>query len=319
MIGIPLDKPSKCPKILTDEINLNKKVIEQYPLEAATPYSKGLGLDPLADHARNRREVPVVVTASSHTHFSESLTMVHYVREVLFKKHGITQIVYFDIGLTFLQRIRMQRACQCDFRVFPFQAFPDHVRTIYGFAWKPIAIQLALQDYGSIMWMDSSVRFVRSLEQVFKSAYKHGIQVTLSFAPNTTVSNTDLQTFKTLGEEPCSFRNTMETYATWMILHSTPFIAEYVMKPWVSCALIPNCMVVDRVPWSCDIDKSTYGACHRFDQSVLSIILNRLYFKKLESIFHEADVWKKCGAADSKWYFPDIVNNYIYSSTSLCI
>ena len=145
-------------------------------------------------------------------------------------------------------------------------------------------MQTVLKQYPLVMWVDSSVRFRTSnLSRLIEDAVSIGVQVSLEFNSHrvkieaSVAERTDLRTFQYLGEDPCLFQTYGEVHAGWVFLYRSIFTLKYIMKPWVSCALHYGCMVITRATMDCDSSASRIGKCHRFDQSVLGIILTRLF------------------------------------------
>ncbi|KAL3860998.1 hypothetical protein ACJMK2_007091 [Sinanodonta woodiana] len=270
-----------CPETLTNDSKHNRNRIRTYP-SAGNEYLKLLGLDTIQRYNGTLTKIPVIVSGASSNHFAEALVMIKHVKSTLHPVFGPMKMIFFDLGCTSSQRERM-----------------------------------ILKEYGSVMWMDCSIRFVADLNFVLTRALQEGIQIQGALSGTTTAMHTDISTFQALGELPCTFRDTGEMYATWMVVHATEFVEEYLMKPWVSCALVPGCMVVNRGVSSCGNDKY-YHQCHRFDQSVLSIILHRLYRGSLEKIIVADNVWIKCGGHSSLWILPQFINEFVFEKTRSC-
>ena len=130
------------------------------------------------------------------------------------------------------------------------------------------------------MWMDTSVRFkTNKLDSLFIKAKKEGILSSLN--ENSIAAHTMPETFQFLQEEPCLFRNYEEFTATFLLIHSDHVAYDYLVVPWVSCALIEDCMKTKRNSFWIQIcsDPLTYHNCHRFDQSVLAILMYRLFHR----------------------------------------
>lgn len=88
---------------------------------------------------------------------------------------------------------------------------------------------------------------------------------------------TSIDTFNVLGEHPCTFQDVTSFNAGIIVIRKTQFVFRYVMKPWVSCALNKVCINGGQKLRRMCSGANTVGFCHKYDTSVLSIILHRLY------------------------------------------
>ena len=127
-------------------------------------------------------------------------------------------------------------------------------------------------------------------------------------------ARTKESTFKFLREPPCLFRRS-EFEGTFIAVYQTPFVQKYFMQPWVSCALSKGCMVIDNFPLlhlKCgDVDRY-YHECHRFDQSVLSILLHRLYHANIENhMMKRHTFYQYCNQGEEWRILPEFINDYI--------
>lgn len=163
------------------------------------------------------------------------------------------------------------------------------------------------QEYPFVMWMDASIRFLSSdLEPMFDKARKFG--VVLMPCGGSIAMRTHPSTFKHLGELPCTFKDTHEFQGTFVLLYLNSFVREHFMKPLVSCALTPGCILPmhnHRQYLNCGKYGEVYHACHRFDQSVIGILTYRLFYNELDNHvvpggilhiyrdeFYTSDYWK---------------------------
>lgn len=143
---------------------------------------------------------------------------------------------------------------------------------------------MVANEYHFVFWMDASIRFLTDdLEATIGQARERGVLFTIGDGP--VAMRTHPATFRYLKEEQCEFKSLNETYATFIIIYSTRLVTKYILKPWVSCALVLGCMLPDTRPGNhinCGHHGWVYHDCHRFDQSVLSILLYRLYTDDFE-------------------------------------
>lgn len=172
--------------------------------------------------------------------------------------------------------------------------------------------QIALQEFGFVIWMDSVVYLIDgNLQNGIDIAKEHGIAVgykRVTFPNINLAFETDRRTFDALSENPCAFKNSFKFNAALIFIRKSPVTYKYIMRPWVSCALTKSCITADREPNSKCLGANRYGYCHRFDQSVLSIILNRLFYSKLTDIDLGNKVkWTKCFKKDLVMVFNEMV------------
>lgn len=297
VIEVPDASARQCPEsarlsALPDD---NKKKIVNYPLVDSVRYLNRLGLQDIGD--LKEAAEPVVVTATSANHIALATGLIDRLSANMTPK---LKIVVFDVGMTEDQRKKICEGGKCVLKQFPFDLYPDFLENyLPSHAWKPVVIQMALQEFGFVIWMDSAVYIPDgNLQGGIDIARREGIAAGHKLLGNPDVNlayETNTRTFKALGEEPCAFKNTFRFNAALIFIKRNAFTYKYIMRPWVSCALTKTCIDADSTFYSKCAFANKYGFCHRFDQSVLSIILNRLYYLHTDKIDLKNKVkWTKC-------------------------
>lgn len=62
-----------------------------------------------------------------------------------------------------------------------------------------------------------------------------------------------------------------------ILVHNRKWVRELVMYPWLTCALIKECIAPTGSHLKpCDLTAPNNYCCHRYDQAALSIILHQL-------------------------------------------
>ena len=110
----------------------------------------------------------------------------------------------------------MHKYCKCEVRTFEFDQYPDRVKDLKGYTWKPIIIQIMLREYNFIIWNDASARYngkQYGLEKVFKDTRKHELQI-MGGGMSSITSRISKNTFEVLKEYPFIFSNYVEIHAT---------------------------------------------------------------------------------------------------------
>uniref|UniRef100_A0A1I7Z250 Secreted protein n=1 Tax=Steinernema glaseri TaxID=37863 RepID=A0A1I7Z250_9BILA len=130
-------------------------------------YLKELGI---TSHSRavdlEKDDLPVApfVTAFSSSHYNEGLTLLSTIR-----KHFPTRkVIIYDLGIHPLRVNTLKSLCNVEYRRFPFELYPLHVRYLHEYRWKPLLIAAVLNEFGAIWYMDASVRYKKnSLEHIY--------------------------------------------------------------------------------------------------------------------------------------------------------
>lgn len=282
----------------------NIRKVLQYPVNQKTDNlvlsSADRTRSPKCESVSN--EIPVIVTAGSTRFIPRFRNLFRSIEKSLLPFYKNVKIIFYDLGMSHTALEELKNMClQCEIRLFPFHMFPPYCKDdLKNYIWKPLIIHKALQEFDFVMWVDSSVEFRggrKVFDDIFSRAKTVGVQlVSLDNIPKELgpISYmTKAETFRFLNESLEDFVKFPEVEANRLIFKRTPFIMNAIIRPWVGCALTENCMgdKHTKIVISCDrwvgpiplrfILKSLlgYDSCHRFDQSVLSIILTRIFGK----------------------------------------
>lgn len=256
---------------------------------------------------------PYFVTGLNSRYFLKGKCLAHNIIKLREKYTGIKLIV-FDLGMSKQERVELLEMCACEIRDFPFHEFPPHVQVLKGYSFKPLAIQLVAREHPFVIWADTSVRILTiDMDSLFQKAQEHGILATEGYGPIAT--KTTLQTFVHLGIEPCVYRDKHEIEATLVVLYTNQFIVENIVRPWVRCALTFGCMMPVEGPTQylkCPTQGPVYyHMCHRFDQSVLGILLHGVFGNKVAQHLLIANTFFKfCRSSNEVWWLPRAYNKW---------
>lgn len=94
--------------------------------------------------------------------------------------HRAHRFVAFDLGLEAPALARLKRRYPwCEFRAFAFADYPPHVAQVRGFAFKPLIIELLMEEArGPVFWFDSATLFhVRDLSFLTGLVRRNGLHV----------------------------------------------------------------------------------------------------------------------------------------------
>ncbi|WAR14931.1 hypothetical protein MAR_005036, partial [Mya arenaria] len=137
-----------------------------------------------------------------------------------------------------------------------------------------------MADVCSLSTSNTSARFLSNdLDVALNYSIRHSILFFTYGESLSIAQHTDTRTMKYLDEDYCKFRYFGEVEASFVLFHLDD-VTKFVVTTWSSCALVKECMCPPNANLACSSKNSTDGQCHRYDQSVLSIILRRLFHKQ---------------------------------------
>ena len=226
----------------------------------------------------------VVLTSASSNHWIESLDGIGSVQNIM----PDMKIIMMDIGLTKEQVEQLQRLRNVEIRKFPFDTYPSHVRDLMKYAWKPLAIQKILTEYEIVFYMDASIRLRRPLVDIlFPDIQKFPIRVNANgFYDGAFTMD---ETYKHLGVTRKQVGKRFQKEGNVQLYRNCSFVHERVVSPLVDCALHEECIAPsgsspfgynfdkykEQVKQIDTIEEFAYIGCHRFDQSALTVVLDR--------------------------------------------
>ena len=246
------------------------------------------------------RRYPTIVTAASSNHFTESMALLVNLNCTLRRMFPDIELIYFDIGLSSNQREEVKRYCHCTFVKFPFYQFPKHVYNVANYAWKPLIIQLTMMEHPFVLYVDASIRFhyYSKLSDLFDEAISKNILFHLPYGYLTIAHNTDVETFAFLNKNPMDYVDKYELPAGLILVIRTENILANIMSPWISCALTSGCFATENAKF---LEQSCYstiplhisnrvkviGMCHRYEQSILSILIHDTFSDRTQSLLFD--------------------------------
>ncbi|KAJ8035356.1 hypothetical protein HOLleu_22555 [Holothuria leucospilota] len=224
---------------------------------------------PSVDDLYNRL---VLVTACSSDHYNEAMGFIGSAQKQMPGK----KIIVYDLGLNQRMREKMKSLCHVELRSFPFQAYPPHVGSLHTYAFKPILINLALNEFGAIYYGDSSIRFLKSLKELLPGIERHHgfMTVIRGFDPKHKQEDVTHHYFLTVPEMFKKLKVNRDEYfnsnfsaphvqpGTQLIINSTT-IQSKLMQPWLHCALEQTCIA----------PPGSSRRNHRQDASAISLLV----------------------------------------------
>ena len=242
----------------------------------------------------------VIVSAISSNHMAEATEMIMSVQEHM----ANTRLIMYSLGLTDEEMVLLKSYCNLDVRVFDFDKYPALSYTKHNlrkFGWKPVIVNEVANEFDVVLWLDSSVRLTRSLDE---NVFKH-LQSTPSFlagpwegkhcvhSDDPIVSYTHDETLKYFfpikSRDLSLLRKELVVWGhmqagIWLMWLNED-MKKKILNNWVDCAFHEECMAPRDAVVDCNPVKrlfigrfspeGQYIGCHRYDQSALDMILYR--------------------------------------------
>ncbi|KAI1709613.1 hypothetical protein Ddc_13792 [Ditylenchus destructor] len=230
------------------------------------------------DHYSSSNWTPTFVTAASENHFLELRHLVHNIQENT--KYG--KIVFYDLGLSDKSVEELKTWCNVEYHKFPFEEYPDHVRNLKNFAWKMLLIADYLNKSPDFFYFDTSVMIAEGGDiTVFPQTVISGevdSYVLFSNVGHSVYSATypGLLSYLPISKRMAQKTEMFQATINYVVDH---WFTRQIFKWAVLCALTKECIDPEDTSTSCQFSEDRYntsGNCHRYDQSVINIIVNNL-------------------------------------------
>ncbi|XP_064090045.1 uncharacterized protein LOC135204034 isoform X1 [Macrobrachium nipponense] len=208
---------------------------------------------------------------------------------------NLTVVVYsLDLPSTELEQLENTCNTSCAMVKFDFGAYPSHVRDFRLKAYRPIIIQELLVRTGAVLWLDASVRLLvdthesgvtsDKIEEWSNVVLKNGGVLTwpllsVSLLPTAALTHPNMFPFFHTDKHNYDFQQMGD--AGTLLVYNNAGVHDYLMKPWVSCALTQNCISpIGAQDTGCRYDKKPlfrYSGCHHYDASAFNVALGVMF------------------------------------------
>ena len=192
-----------------------------------------------------------------------------------------TKCFFYDLGLSDEQINEVKNMPDLVYRKFDLNAYPEHVRNLQNYAWKPLIIQEMLSEFDGTMWFDSSVKFLGNLaNNVIELMSRHntGAVFYLDSTHHSIVAATQpgmLEYFTMIKEG--AVKDMLQASAVVYI--NKDEVQRHIMKWVVICALKKDCIAPPGSKLFCGFKfpRDRFGGCHRYDESLQNILVSNTY------------------------------------------
>ncbi|CAF1620046.1 unnamed protein product [Rotaria sp. Silwood1] len=220
---------------------------------------------------------PVIILAAN-TRFYDTLQASMRTVNQYFYNYSIA---IYDLGFDQNQLTMIKENCErCMIIPFPFtqlESVAPHIRNLPNFAWKPIIVQDAVQRFGTILYGDTSVRYLTSnFNRIIIDNLIRGFacrELPGHYLSCYTLSGT----FSWFNETSSSFDDIYIAEAGFVAVTDN-FLSRLILKTWVTCALDINCISPGNSQTKCKHMSQPTGT-HRFDQSAMVAVLSFYFFQ----------------------------------------
>jgi len=260
--------------------------------------------------SRSKREKirPQLVTAFSANHFHEHSEIVPSAFEHF--KHD--KILVYDLGLTKSQVNHIKDSNKYIYAKYDFDKYPKHAKTLMNMVFKVTIWIECLKKYGACLWFDTSILFQENADKVIKS-HVIGNDVDFLYYIHPAGHNIAWATHPEMfGYFPSnvSVFNEIDrkmSMAGAVIIYDTEECRNGIIKWAYMCALTSSCIEPKSELWPkrlwhgimyhdnhyCNgtTPKQRPYNCHRYDQSLLSILVNNFYGYETERFHLEQKDW----------------------------
>ncbi|KAK6177252.1 hypothetical protein SNE40_015387 [Patella caerulea] len=200
------------------------------------------------------------------------------------RKHVPTRkVILFDMGLSSSNMIITKKLCNettnCSVRPFLFKKYPSHVQDLGIRSYKPICIQELLNEFGAVIWADTSEYFLTSkMNHSLVQALNVGLVAWTIKDPTSSLTHPKMFDYFKTKQDRYYFHRAVRS--SHLIIYNTEKIHKDLMLPWVKCALVEECISPTGAQNSgCNWRKPyyRYSGCHWFDMSALNVILGIMF------------------------------------------
>ena len=217
-----------------------------------------------------------VVSAVSSNHYQEAKDMIASAQRFL----PTTRIVVYDLGLQETEREELKSFCNVEVRTFHFEHYPPHFKDLPKCAWKPEIIRTVAHEADYTCWADASIRFGENFDSALAKLDKFPLKGRKHpFKMVQVTSDASLQYLNMSREK---MQNVIGV-SGGLLLIKTNSLAMNLIDLWCQCSLHEACISpIGTSVKGCNFTKVTqksleYIGCHRYDQSVLNVLIVQEY------------------------------------------
>ncbi|CAI5452475.1 unnamed protein product [Caenorhabditis angaria] len=193
--------------------------------------------------------------------------------------------ILYDIGISEGNRkMLLSKFKNVEIREFKFSKYPDFVKQLMTYRWKPLIIAEVLQEYPNIWWMDAHIRLVGGnfTDITYQERSTELVNSDIVFFVHSSHSNFATLFPKLLEYIPSGSISLLQSEELGAQLGANIFYVSRTrqtlsfFKWWLLCALDETCMNPPGAQVYCRFGPNRFDSfanCFRFDQSVINLLL----------------------------------------------
>jgi hypothetical protein len=194
-----------------------------------------------------------------------------------------SNLVIYDLGISESDLQTLSTFCnssKCtiitqDFSQYPSYIFDDKLRLF-----RALIIKHALSKYKTILFTGNDIRLrgsAKVFNEIRKKAEETSDVVSLEIKKLPITSNTHPRLFDYFDSDADSFLFVRQVTLDAVFFHSSKFLDDKILLPWIKCILTPQCIQPIGASFNanhCKYKKPRYrySGCHNFDESALNVV-----------------------------------------------
>jgi len=216
-------------EMLHSNIHQDRRFVEPTILNTCWNPPEGKMSPPLSEKI-------IIVTASDSSSFEDLNNLIGSIHFYDNKK----TIVVYDLGLEIDQLVSVEHYCNVISHSFSYENYPLHVMNLTNNAWKPIVIKLAVEQYGSIIFLEPFMELRTDSGLLEFLIRRDGF---FSYTIGSNILDSDFfgnfSSFWKLDQQFLSFKPICSADAIGYLSKSPAY--HSIILPWASCAENADC------------------------------------------------------------------------------
>ncbi|CAF1654899.1 unnamed protein product, partial [Didymodactylos carnosus] len=203
----------------------------------------------------------VIVTCISQSFYDR---LENLIGSIHYYERGLKIIVY-DMGLSEWQLSKLNCMENVFVETFNYDIYPLHIHDLNNYAFKALIVKQAIDKYGSIFYSDAGSEFRSTLSSIADNIERNGYFLTQQKSFINSLTHEDTFRYFNVNKNALEYQDHHCSAGLIGINKKNVDFYNNILLPFVNCSLVKECIA----PQLSSVTK------HRFDQSVLSILIKK--------------------------------------------